>query len=237
MENRCLLFGVAESFERSAGNYADNFQLESCVGVYFVCKSRIISDSTFFHISFFREKIRSRQTPVRSYYFDMLLLSKYWKCLPEDERFYHHTISPTLLYGLREAIAIFIEKGGLESSWKRHKKASHLLYKKLECNGFRMLLEDIECRVPSVTSVIVPQDINPVIVANYAMEKYKLEIAGGLGSLTGRIFRIGLLGDNATEVLVEKTVKILAESTNAARKQRKVEQHFSATAKLWEFDG
>lgn len=152
--------------------------------------------------------------------------------MPGDERFYHHTISPPLLYGLREAITIFIEKGGLETSWKRHQKASGLLYKKLESNGFRLLLEHVESRVPSVTSVIVPQDINQVIVSNYAMEKYKLEIAGGLGPTAGKIFRIGLLGDNATEELVEKTVKILAESTNAARKQRKVEQIGIVTAKL-----
>lgn len=166
------------------------------------------------------DKIKLQRTPVRSFYFDILLLSKYWKCLPDDVRFYHHTISPTLLYGLREALTIFIEKGGLEAAWRRHESASHLLYKILESNGFRMLLAEMASRCPSVTSVIVPQNISPLIVINYAMEKHKLEIAGGLGETAGKIFRIGLLGDNATSALVEKTVKVLVEATNAARKSQ-----------------
>lgn len=160
---------------------------------------------------------------MRSFYFDILLLSRYWKCFPDDVRFYHHTISPTLLYGLREAITIFIEKGGLETSWQRHEMMSHLLYEKLEANGFRMLLNEVASRVPSVTSVIVPQDINPLIVINYAMEKHKFEIAGGLSVTAGKIFRIGLLGSNATKKMVERTVEILMEAVNAAAKQQSLQ--------------
>lgn len=169
------------------------------------------------YFSTFSDKVRARKSPVKSYYFDILLLAEYWKCFNESKRIYHHTICSNLLYGLREAITIFIENGGLINSWKKHRQMSKVLYDKLEENGLKMFMENVESRVPSVTSVLIPQNINSLAVMNYAMTKYKLEIAGGLGTTAGKIFRIGLLGD-VSKGLVLKTVKILMEAITEARK-------------------
>ena len=40
----------------------------------------------------------------------------------------------------------------------------------------------------------------------------KVEIAGGLGPTVGRIWRIGLMGQNATEERVDQVLQVLAEA-------------------------
>lgn len=169
--------------------------------------------------SFCSNKIKSRKTLVKSYYLDIQLLGEYWNCFAGRKRIYHHTICSTLLYGLREAIALFIEQGGLEISWYKHMKSSGVLYSALKRRGFEMFIEQAKDRVPSVTSIKVPSGIDSVKVLSYAMQKYKLEIGGGLGPTFGQIFRIGLMGNSATQEMVDKTVKVLVEAVEASKEK------------------
>lgn len=157
---------------------------------------------------------------MKSYNFDIQLLGEYWNCFPNRKRIYHHTICSTLLYGLREAIALFIEQGGLEASWYKHVKVSKRLYNALETRGFVMFIDNWKERVPSVTSVKVPTGVDPVKVVSFAMQKYKFEIGGGLGPTFGQIFRIGLMGNNATQELVDKTMKIFIEAIELSKDQK-----------------
>lgn len=154
---------------------------------------------------------------MKSFNFDIQLVGEYWNCFPDRKRIYHHTICSTLLYGLREAIAIFIEQGGLEISWNQHAKVSKRFHDALEKRGFELFLTDTKHRVPSVTSVKVPSGVDPVKVLSFAMQKYKFEFGGGLGPTAGKIFRIGLMGSNATQELVDRSVKILEEAVNASK--------------------
>ncbi|CAO1302747.1 unnamed protein product [Diamesa serratosioi] len=163
------------------------------------------------------QKIQSRNSPVKVYTFDIQLLGEYWNCFANRARIYHHTISSTLLYGLREAIAVFIENGGLETSFKRHEMCSKLLQDGLKSNGLEMFIENPRYRTPTVNSVNVPKDVDWQKVTKYAMSQYSVEIAGGLGPTAGEIFRIGLMGGNATEELVKLVLKVLQDSINYAR--------------------
>ena len=156
--------------------------------------------------------MKSRKTPVKSYILDTTLLADYWNCFPNSKRIYHHTVSSTLLYGFREAIALFIERGGLEVSWQKCSSVSKKLYSDLESHGFKMFIKDVKNRAPSVTSIVVPAAVDPVKVAGFAMNKYKFEIAGGLGPTVGKVFRIGLMGINCTNELVDKTIEIILEA-------------------------
>ena len=42
--------------------------------------------------------------------------------------------------------------------------------------------------------------------------RYKLEIAGGLGPTAGKVWRIGLMGQNAHPEKVEMALKVLKEA-------------------------
>jgi alanine-glyoxylate transaminase / serine-glyoxylate transaminase / serine-pyruvate transaminase len=43
----------------------------------------------------------------------------------------------------------------------------------------------------------VPEGVDAVKVITNAMDKYKVEIAGGLGPSLGKVWRVGILGYNA----------------------------------------
>lgn len=42
--------------------------------------------------------------------------------------------------------------------------------------------------------------------------RYKLEIAGGLGATAGKVWRIGLMGQNATVEKVDFVLRVLKEA-------------------------
>jgi len=44
------------------------------------------------------------------------------------------------------------------------------------------------------------------------MKKYNIEIAGGLGELGGKCWRIGLMGMNSTKMVVDTLIPKLAEA-------------------------
>jgi len=68
-----------------------------------------------------RDKIRARTQPLSAWYFDLEMLAKYWG----GDRAYHHTVSGTLVYALREGLRLVAEEG-LEARWARHRRnASH----------------------------------------------------------------------------------------------------------------
>ncbi|KAG5669604.1 hypothetical protein PVAND_017489 [Polypedilum vanderplanki] len=169
-----------------------------------------ISPITFSARAF--EKIVKRKSPVKSYNYDAVNLSKYWKS-GDEPRVYHHTVCSTLLYGLREAIAIFIENGGLEASWKNHQNVAKHFYTLLEKNGLELFITDPKNRVPSVTAVKVPENIDANEIIKHSMNEYNVEISGGMGQTKGKILRVGLMGINCKEIVAECVAKILIEAT------------------------
>ena len=135
------------------------------------------------------DKIKSRKSSPKSYNYDAILLGEYWNCLEHHPRIYHHTICPTLLYGLREAIAVFLENGGLESSWEKHTRVTLKFHNLLEQNGFELFIKDPKSRSHSITSIVVPRNVDAMKVIAYVMKNFNIEVAGGLGPTVGKIFR------------------------------------------------
>ncbi len=129
-----------------------------------------------------------RKHPVRSWYLDISLLDKYWG----SSRVYHHTSSSTLNYGLLEALELIAEEG-LDNRIKRHTRNHKALVAGIEGMGLQMLVAPAH-RLPSLNTVKVPQGIDDAKVRSYLLETYNLEIGGGLGSLKGKVWRVGLMG-------------------------------------------
>jgi alanine-glyoxylate transaminase / serine-glyoxylate transaminase / serine-pyruvate transaminase len=135
------------------------------------------------------EVFRTRKTKVQSWYFDLTTAMNYWG----KDRLYHHTPPITLIYGLREAMRIVMEEG-LEARWERHRQNLAALVAGLEAMGLELLVKDPKDRLPTVTAVMIPQGIDDVKVRNQLLEEFNIEIAGGLGPLKAKIWRVGLMG-------------------------------------------
>lgn len=137
------------------------------------------------------EKLDKRKTPVANWYLDMTLVGKYWG----SERTYHHTAPVNMNYALREALRLVAEEG-LEHRWQRHYENAELLWHGLAEIGIGCHVAR-EHRLPSLTTPMVPEGIDGKAVSSHLLHNYNIEIAGGLGQLAGKVWRIGLMGFNS----------------------------------------
>lgn len=138
--------------------------------------------------------IAARRTPVASWYVDITLLRNYWGGGPA--RTYHHTPPMTMLYALREALRVVLEEG-LESRILRHRRNAQALWAGLEAIGLRLHVAE-GYRLPSLTTVRVPEGIDELQVRQGLLQEHNIEIGAGFGQLQGQIWRIGLMGYAST---------------------------------------
>ncbi len=135
------------------------------------------------------EVMRTRKSKVQSWYFDLTTAMNYWG----KDRLYHHTPPISLIYALREAMRIVMEEG-LEARWERHRTNQLALIAGLEAMGLEMLVKNPGDRLPTVTAVMIPGGIDDLKVRTQLLDEFNIEIAGGLGPLKGKIWRVGLMG-------------------------------------------
>ncbi|XP_061387951.1 alanine--glyoxylate aminotransferase [Musca vetustissima] len=162
------------------------------------------------------QHIVERKTKVKVYYFDATLIGQYWNCFG-GSRIYHHTISSTLLYGLRESLAQLCAQG-LTSVIMRHEQCSYRLQHGISELGLEMFVPNANDRLPTVNTIKVPAGVDWRKVAEYTMRKYNLEISGGLGPTVEQVFRIGLMGENATFERVDLVLNVLHEAIQSCKR-------------------
>ena len=57
---------------------------------------------------------------------------------------------------------------------------------------------DKEYRLPTLTTVKIPQGVDGKAFTSYLLNNHGIEVGGGLGDLAGKVWRIGLMGYNST---------------------------------------
>jgi alanine-glyoxylate transaminase/serine-glyoxylate transaminase/serine-pyruvate transaminase len=152
------------------------------------------------------DKILSREESVGSWYLDLSLLEGYWG----DERSYHHTAPITSVYSIREALRLVAEEG-IEERWERHLRMANALKAGVEAMGLELNPED-DFWLPTLNAVRVPDGVTDSEVLEYLLEKYDIEIAGGLGDLAGDVFRIGCMGYSARPANITYLMSALGDA-------------------------
>lgn len=137
--------------------------------------------------------LETRTHKVPSWYLDISLLSSYWSA----SRFYHHTAPICMIYALHEALALIAEEG-LETRFQRHLRNGSALHAGLEAMGLTLHAQEGH-RLSVLTSVRIPPGVDDLKVRKGLLDKFSIEIGGGLGPLKGQIWRIGLMGHSSTE--------------------------------------
>ena len=141
------------------------------------------------------EAVKNRKTAVPSWFLDKNLVMGYWG--GSGKRAYHHTAPVNSLYALHEAL-VMMEEEGLENAWARHQKLHNALRAGLEAMGIGFLVNE-ESRLPQLNSVLIPEGVDDAAVRTALLQNYNLEIGAGLGSLAGKVWRIGLMGTACTQ--------------------------------------
>ncbi|XP_071607748.1 alanine--glyoxylate aminotransferase isoform X1 [Heliangelus exortis] len=157
-----------------------------------------------------REKMLRRKTKPQSFYLDMGWLANYWGCDGKPRR-YHHTAPTNSFFSLREGLAMLAELG-LESSWERHRASCAQLCQGLRDMGLELFVKEEKARLPTITTVRVPEGYDWKEITAFLMDNYGIEIAGGLGPSAGKVLRIGLMGCNSTSENVTRVLRALREA-------------------------
>lgn len=207
-EYDCLLLVDTVASLGGAPFYADTWQVDIVYSGSQKCLSAPPGASPLSLSPRAVEKIKSRRTKVANWYLDVTLLMNYWG----TDRVYHHTAPINLNYALREALRLVAEEG-LAQRWARHQQSAELLWKGLAEAGFTMHIDDPSIRLPSLTTVRVPDGIDAKEVAGRLLNEYNIEVAGGFGPLAGKVWRVGLMGFNSRRenvtLLIEAMRKII----------------------------
>ncbi len=109
---------------------------------------------------------------------------------PNRSGFFPYTPATTLLYGLREALAMLIEEG-LERVFARHARHAAATRAAVRAWGLEVLCAEAAEYSASLTAVMAPDADR---LREKALERFDLSLGGGLGKLRGEVFRIGHLG-------------------------------------------
>ena len=139
------------------------------------------------------DKVRNRQTRVQSWFLDLNLVMGYWG--EGAKRAYHHTAPINALYALHEAL-LMLKEEGLENAWERHRKNHLILRAGLEAMGLQFVVNAAD-RLPQLNAVSIPEGIDDATVRGRLLHEYNLEIGAGLGTLAGKVWRIGLMGHSS----------------------------------------
>jgi len=134
---------------------------------------------------------RVRTFKCQSFYLDLNLLEDYWL-----NRKYHHTMSASLIYALREAL-LMIDEEGVEARWARHERHHQVLAAGLSAMGLDLLPPPGE-RLWTLNAVKAPQGVDEASVRRMLLQQFNIEVGAGLGPLAGRIWRVGLMGASST---------------------------------------
>ena len=158
------------------------------------------------------ETIAGRKTPVTTWYNDALGMEAYWS-VGEKGRKYHHTVPVQLHWATGEAISAALDEG-IENRAKRVKFVGEAALRALETAGFSAFIPE-SYRLPTVLAVALPEGLDDLKVRRQLREEYFISVTGGLGATAGKIWRLGLMGENARPEYYGRLMEALGEILQA----------------------
>ncbi len=109
--------------------------------------------------------------------------------------YFPYTPATNLLYGLREALKMLLDEEGLEAVFARHQRHGEATRRAVRAWGLEVLALDSREYSGSLTAVLLPAGHDADRVRQIILEAFDMSLGTGLGKLSGKVFRIGHLGD------------------------------------------
>jgi alanine-glyoxylate transaminase/serine-glyoxylate transaminase/serine-pyruvate transaminase len=146
----------------------------------------------------------------QSWYLDLGMLGGYaGEAAGSGGRTYHHTAPTAMVVSLHAGLGRVLDEG-LDAVHARHAEAGRLLHEGLQEMGLELFAAEGH-RLPELTTVRVPDGVDPAAVRKELLERYDLEIGGGVGAYASSVWRIGLMGPNAAPDRVALVLAALRE--------------------------
>ena len=137
----------------------------------------------------------------QSWYLDLGMLAEYTgPAGGSTTRRYHHTAPVVMIAALHAGLGAVLEEG-LEDAVARHEECGRALQDGLEKLGFELFAPATH-RLPQLTTVtwpdgLLPDGMDEAAVRRALLDRYGIEIGGGVGAYAGRMWRIGCMGHTA----------------------------------------
>src|SRR4051812_32628798 len=131
----------------------------------------------------------------QSWYLDLGMIGEYAGAGPV--RKYHHTAPISMVFSLHAGLGALLDEG-LEEVHARHAECGRLLHEGLPKLGFELFAEEGH-RLPELTTVWVPEPLqkDEPGARRTLLQRYGIEVGGGLGEFAGKVWRIGCMGHTA----------------------------------------
>lgn len=134
-------------------------------------------------------KVReNRKSPMTTYYGDI----KRWAPVLQDPTTYFATHPVNLIYALNRSCEMILSEG-LENRFKRHARFAKAFRAAMQSMGLKLLCKETES-ANTMTVTYYPSGIDDVRFRKFMAES-GIVVAGGLGPLKGKTFRVGHMGN------------------------------------------
>jgi alanine-glyoxylate transaminase/serine-glyoxylate transaminase/serine-pyruvate transaminase len=120
-----------------------------------------------------------------------------WEAMqgPNKSGFFPYTPATNLLYGLKEALTMLLEEEGLENVFARHQRHAEATRRAVRGWGLEVLALNPAEFSGALTAVLMPSGHSADALRKVILDHFDMSLGQGLGKLSGKIFRIGHLGD------------------------------------------
>lgn len=139
------------------------------------------------------EKILHRREPIRGLYLNL----KKWKEEWIDGRVFPYTQPVNDIYALRESAEMILTEG-LPSCIERHRAIAEAVRQTLLQANFS-IYPDEGAQANTATVFEIPEGLEDEVFRKALWKNYGVMIAGSWGELSGKVWRIGHMGENARE--------------------------------------
>jgi alanine-glyoxylate transaminase/serine-glyoxylate transaminase/serine-pyruvate transaminase len=143
-----------------------------------------------------------------SWYLDLRMIGRYTGPAT-GARTYHHTAPVSMVMSLHAGLGALLDEG-LDAAVARHAGCGRLLQEGLVDLGFALFAADGH-RLPELTTVWVPEGVDDAKARATLLDRYGIEVGGGLGEFAGRVWRVGCMGHTARPRNVTLLLGALAE--------------------------
>lgn len=119
-----------------------------------------------------------------------------WEEILESNKngFWPYTPATNLLYGLSEACDMLLEEG-LPNVFARHQRHAAATRACVTAWGLEILCQNPAEYSPALTAVVMPDGHSADTFRKTVLEHFNMSLGQGLSKLSGKVFRIGHLGD------------------------------------------
>lgn len=147
---------------------------------------------------------RKKMDRVGSYYTDI----NNWSHIMKEPHKYFATHPINMIYAYHQAMKI-IEREGIAQRYRRHTATGKAIRAALREYGMTILAKE-EAAAPTLSCILYPEGVEDVKFRQSLAEK-GLIVAGALGPLGGKGFRLGHMGNTYSETFL-KALKIIGET-------------------------